>query len=119
MIRRIAASSWVAILFIYGLVVGFAETSQPNNHGAQHMIQWGTVANWVGAVTTFILAAVAVVQETIRGWFYHPTFQFSFKAEPPDCVAVPLALHQKPKSNRDANARNPFRCIRVRRCHTS
>lgn len=88
--RRVAASSWVSMLFIYGLVVGFAETSQPNNHGVQHMIQWGTIANWVEAVTTFILAAVAVFQETIRGWFYHPTFRVSIKAEPPDCVAVPF-----------------------------
>jgi hypothetical protein len=50
----------------------------------------GTVANWLVAVGTLVLAAVAVFQETIRGWFYHPEFQTSLKTEPPDCVSVPF-----------------------------
>jgi hypothetical protein len=51
---------------------------------------WGTVADWLVAVGTLVLAAVAVFQETIRGWFYHPEFEVSIKTESPDCVAVPF-----------------------------
>lgn len=54
------------------------------------MSHWGTVSNWLVAIGTLVLAAVAVFQETIRGWFYHPDFHVSIKTEPPDCVAVPL-----------------------------
>lgn len=54
------------------------------------MSPWGTVAEWLVAAGTLVLAAVAVFQETIRGWFYHPVFQVSIKTEPPDCVAVPF-----------------------------
>lgn len=54
------------------------------------MSPWGTVADWLVAVGTLVLAAVAVFQETIRGWFYHPAFHVSIKTEPPDCVAVPF-----------------------------
>ncbi len=50
----------------------------------------GTISNLAVAVGTLILAAVAVFQETIRGWFYRPTFRVSIKTEPPDCVAVPF-----------------------------
>jgi hypothetical protein len=49
-----------------------------------------TFANWVVAGGTLVLAAVAVFQETIRGWFYRPVFNASIKTEPPDCVAVPM-----------------------------
>jgi hypothetical protein len=55
-----------------------------------HVIQWGTVADWLVALATFVLAAVAVFQETIRGCFYRPVFQVSIKTEPPDCVAIPF-----------------------------
>jgi hypothetical protein len=50
----------------------------------------GTIADWLVAVGTLVLAAVAIFQETIRGWFYRPAFQVSIKTEPPDCVAVPF-----------------------------
>jgi hypothetical protein len=52
---------------------------------------WGTVADWFVAGGTLILAAVAVFQETIRGWFYCPEFHVSIKGEPPDCVSVPFS----------------------------
>jgi hypothetical protein len=51
---------------------------------------WGTVAEWLVGSGTLVLAAVAVFQETIRGWFYKPSFHVSIKTEPPDCVAVPF-----------------------------
>lgn len=54
------------------------------------MWSWGAIADWVVAVCTLVLAAVAVFQETIRGWFYRPVFHVSIKTEPPDCVAVPF-----------------------------
>jgi len=39
---------------------------------------------------TLVLAAMAVLQQTILGWLYHPRFHVSSKTEPPDCVAVPF-----------------------------
>jgi hypothetical protein len=54
------------------------------------MSAWGTVADWFVAGGTVVLAAVAVFQDTIRGWFYRPDFRVSIKTEPPDCVAVPF-----------------------------
>jgi hypothetical protein len=56
------------------------------------MNSYGTVADRFVAIGTLVLAAVAVFQETIRGWFYHPAFHVSINTEPPDCVAVPLAF---------------------------
>jgi len=53
-------------------------------------IEWGTVADWGVAVGTLVVAAVAIAQETIRGWFYHPEFKVSCTGGPPDCVAVPV-----------------------------
>jgi hypothetical protein len=50
----------------------------------------GTVAEWLVAVGTLVLALVAVFQETIRGWFYRPVFRVSTRTEPPHCVAVPF-----------------------------
>jgi hypothetical protein len=50
----------------------------------------GTVADWVVAGGTLVVAAVAVFQETIRGWLYHPSFDVSARTKPPDCVAVPI-----------------------------
>jgi hypothetical protein len=51
---------------------------------------WGTVADWLVAAGTLVVAAVAVFQETIRDWFYRPKFRVSIKTEPPDCIAVPF-----------------------------
>ncbi len=51
---------------------------------------WGTPADWVVAGGTLVVAAVAVFQETIRAWFYRPSFRVSAKTEPPDCVWVPF-----------------------------
>ena len=45
------------------------------------MIKWGTVSEWVVALATFVLAGVAVFQETIRGCFYHPKFHVSIKTD--------------------------------------
>jgi len=42
------------------------------------------------AAGTIILAVTAVAQDTIRSWFYHPTFKVSCSGEPPDCVSVPF-----------------------------
>jgi hypothetical protein len=47
----------------------------------------GTV---VLALGTLVLAAVAIAQDTVRGWFYKPTLDVSIKTQPPDCVAVPI-----------------------------
>jgi hypothetical protein len=48
------------------------------------------IATWLVAAGTLILAAVAVFQDTIRGWFYHPAFRVSIKTAPPDCGAIPI-----------------------------
>lgn len=50
----------------------------------------GTIADWLVAIGTLVLAVVAVFQDTIRGWFYHPKFRVSCKCEPPDCIAIPF-----------------------------
>lgn len=70
-------------------------TASPETHGLAIPAQVdpgtvGTIADWVVGVGTLILAAVAVFQETIRGWFYRPTLEISTRTEPPDCVAVPI-----------------------------
>jgi len=51
---------------------------------------WAVISNGLAAFGTLVLAAVAVFQDTIRGWFYRPRFRLSSKTEPPDCVAVPF-----------------------------
>jgi len=51
---------------------------------------WAAITNGLVAFGTLVLAAVAVFQDTIRGWFYCPRFRVSSKTEPPDCVAVPF-----------------------------
>jgi hypothetical protein len=53
-------------------------------------MNWGTVADWVVAVGTLVLAVVAVFQDSIRAWFYRPRFDVTVKTAPPDCVAVPF-----------------------------
>ncbi len=53
-------------------------------------VNWLLIADWFVAIGTLVLAAVAVFQETIRGWFYRARFRFSIKTEPPDCVKVPF-----------------------------
>jgi hypothetical protein len=50
----------------------------------------GSIADLLVAAGTLVLAAVAIFQDTIRGWFYTPEFRVSVKTEPPDCVAVPF-----------------------------
>lgn len=54
------------------------------------MNSWGTYADLLVAAGTLVLAAVAVFQDTIRGWFYKPSLHISIKTVPPDCSAVPL-----------------------------
>lgn len=66
------------------------QRSTASHTGGLLLSAWGTVAGWLVAGGTLVLAAVAVFQDTIRGWFYHPAFQVSVKTEPPDCVAVPF-----------------------------
>jgi hypothetical protein len=42
------------------------------------------------ATGTLVLAAVAIFQDSVRAWFYHPTLEASIQTQPPDCNAVPL-----------------------------
>lgn len=49
---------------------------------------WQAVADWLVALGTVVLALVAVFQDSIRSWVYHPKLQVSIKTEPPDCVSV-------------------------------
>jgi len=48
------------------------------------------IATWLVVLGTLVLAAVAVFQDTIRGWFYRPRFRITVKTEPPHCVALPM-----------------------------
>src|SRR5450755_1028384 len=48
------------------------------------------LADWLVAIGTLVLAAVAVFQDTIRSWFYRPSLCVSIKTAPPDCVSVPF-----------------------------
>jgi hypothetical protein len=47
------------------------------------------MANWLVALGTLVLAAVAVFQRTIVGWFYRPLLTVRIRSTPPDCHAVP------------------------------
>lgn len=64
--------------------------SAPNTGG----LQWGTVADWVVAATTIVLAAVAVFQDWIRSIVFAPRLRVLLRTEPPDCVWVPFATPQ-------------------------
>jgi hypothetical protein len=66
-----------------------SDTFSPQNQGGA-MSLCGAVADWVVALGTLVLAAVAVFQQTIRGWFYQPCLRVSVKTEPPDCLWVPF-----------------------------
>lgn len=79
-------------------VVALARAALVQAQGAQQVTptsstsNGGAVADWVVAFGTLVLALVAVFQDTVRGWFYRPTFQISTKTGPPDCVAGPVNL---------------------------
>ena len=70
----------------------------PNGYGQVCGIAWSPgrsimmmIAEWSIAIGTLVLAGVAIFQDTVRGWFYHPTFEASIQTRPPDCTAVPYA----------------------------
>src|SRR5437660_3436361 len=55
-------------------------------------------AEWLTAIGTIVLAAgtivlagVAIFQDTIRDWVYHPILEALIQTLPPDCIAVPFA----------------------------
>src|SRR5579864_9331113 len=50
----------------------------------------GTIADWLVAVGTMVLAVVAIFQDSIRGWFYLPKFRVSIKTESPDCGMIAM-----------------------------
>ncbi|MGH2359405.1 MAG: hypothetical protein ACRDGM_02535 [bacterium] len=54
----------------------------------------GMLASWLVALGTVVIAAVAVFQETIRGWFYRPKFAVTVRCAPPDCVSVALTRRE-------------------------
>lgn len=54
---------------------------------AETLTGWGTLAL---AIATVVLAAVAVFEKQIHDWISHPTLSVSIKAEPPDCLSIPL-----------------------------
>ena len=47
-------------------------------------------AEWLTGIGTIVLAVVAVFQDSIRAWVYHPTLEASVETKPPDCNAIPL-----------------------------
>jgi hypothetical protein len=53
-------------------------------------VSWGNVAEWAVAVSTILLAFVAVGQEWIRAWWASPEFEVTTASAPPDCVMVPV-----------------------------
>ena len=53
-------------------------------------MHWGTIADWVVAATTIILAAVAVFQDWIRSVVFAPRLGITLRTAPPDCVWVPF-----------------------------
>jgi len=62
-------------------------------------LQWGTIADWVVAVTTIVLAAVAVFQDWIRAIVFAPDLRVSLRTQPPDCVWVPFTASGRFFSN--------------------
>jgi hypothetical protein len=55
--------------------------------GAQ---QWGSVAQWVGAVLTATAITFALLKEEILRRFRHPELTARLNAEHPDCVKTPV-----------------------------
>jgi hypothetical protein len=49
---------------------------------------------WLTALGTvfgpLLLAAVAIWQDSFRGWFFHPTLEASIRSEPPDSISIPF-----------------------------
>lgn len=60
-------------------------------------IDWNTIIgvfmqidwNAVLAITTIIIAIIALFQDKIHNWFYHPTLKVTMTLSPPDCLIVP------------------------------
>jgi hypothetical protein len=46
----------------------------------------------IAAILTAIIGAIAIFQETIRGWFYHPKLSVTIDSEPPDCQKTYIRL---------------------------
>jgi hypothetical protein len=51
-------------------------------------MSWKIIADLSVATGTLVLAAVALWQEKIRGWFYSPDLHVFTTNEPPQCVSV-------------------------------
>lgn len=86
-VNRITIASIVVAIAVASLSAQSQPAASEIPAGA---INWTAVANWLMVIGTLVVAAVAIFQETIRGWFYHPAFRVSVKTAPPDCVAVPF-----------------------------
>ena len=67
----------------------YANAFQKSNREAGNAVSINP--EWVVATGTLVLAAVAVFQETIRGWFYRPKLNVSTETAPPHCVYVPMS----------------------------
>lgn len=87
-LRRVLGSPCVALVIAVSTpaaLLAQATTPQPSVRPP------ATIADWLVAAGTLILALVAIFQDTIRSWFYSPQFRFSVRTGPPDCVAVPFS----------------------------
>jgi hypothetical protein len=50
-------------------------------------------ATWMGAIAAVIVAIVALFQEKIRRYVYHPTLEVTASTDPPGCVQIPMVQH--------------------------
>ncbi len=49
-----------------------------------------SLTDWLTAIGTISLGAIAVFGKTIRGYFYYAKLDVSVETKPPDCVKVPM-----------------------------
>jgi len=54
-------------------------------------MELGTWADWFVAVTTLLVAIIAVFQDWIRSLVFAPALRASITTSPPDCIWIPLA----------------------------
>src|SRR4029450_1848684 len=60
--------------------------------GAQSVVDWGNVAQWVAAFVMSLVALVALFKEEILKRWRRPILDLSLRVTPPDCYKTELRI---------------------------